>query len=107
MALLKMRENGILQYVFRKYDIPEQACPDRSGESLGYSTCISMFLPLCFGILSSLALFIMELTTSQFMKKRKIKIILAQKRNELNTLNSMLSMYQEQMYVLRRDQDTK
>ena len=46
-----MDEIGTLQKLYQKYEAPPQVCPDKSGSSISFDSCLTAFLSLtgmCF-----------------------------------------------------------
>ena len=55
-----MHENGIIERLYEKYEKQPQTCPDLTGQPLGFTSCITAFLVLIFGIVTGLILFFIE-----------------------------------------------
>ena len=41
-----MDEIGTLQKLYQKYEAPPQVCPDKSGSSISFDSCLTAFLSL-------------------------------------------------------------
>jgi hypothetical protein len=64
--LKELREKGILMEIHKKYDSPDQFCPDYSGKSLGFNSCVTAFVILIVGLCFALFLFSIETCAHYF-----------------------------------------
>ena len=60
-----MEEKGISQKILEKYEPPPQFCPDKSGKPLGFDSCITGFLFIAGGLISALAMIVIEMIMSK------------------------------------------
>jgi hypothetical protein len=60
-----MREKGILNQIFQKYESPQQICPNYSGKPIGFESCFTAFLVLLSGLGLSLSFGIVEMINGQ------------------------------------------
>ena len=58
--LKEMREKGALKKILKKWESPGQACPDMSGQPLGFESCFTAFLALLIGLTFGMILIMME-----------------------------------------------
>ena len=58
--LEKFNEKGIITRILEKYPTIPPKCPDLGGAILGYKSVITTFVPLAFGIIFGIILFILE-----------------------------------------------
>ena len=73
--LEKFREKGIIAKILEKYQIIRPKCPDLGGTTSGFKSVITTFIPLAFGILFGIILFILEkiLVKSKYFSLPKSK----------------------------------
>ena len=56
----EIKEKGVMDRIWKKYETGSQNCPDYSGKPLGISTCIGAFIVLIFGMILCGCLFVLE-----------------------------------------------
>jgi hypothetical protein len=58
--LTELKEMGVYDEIATKYQQPPQFCPDYSGQSLGFDSCIALFMVVGAGLFASICLFLIE-----------------------------------------------
>ena len=103
--LREMREKGSLQQILEKYQPKPQICPDDSGKPLGFESCFTAFIALCFGIGCAMILFLVE----KFARLRgaNLSFLYLYEQTDYNSINmkyllDQLIMKNEENEILKK-----
>jgi hypothetical protein len=65
--ITQLKESGSYEKISQEYESKPQICPDYSGKSLGFDSCITMFLVILMGLGLGFLLLLMECLLKYFI----------------------------------------
>jgi hypothetical protein len=65
--IIQLIESGSYKKISRKYESKPQICPDYSGKSIGFNSCVTMFLVMLMGLGLGFLLLLLECHLKYFI----------------------------------------